>query len=135
MCGCVEQVAVDAHVNSEGSLKAEVPRREPQPGSARSLEQDESMSTPIQEGHAKDIETGWADPASSASSAGEQGADPVQRGRVAVLCCWYLPAAVTGATHVCSMSVPSDTRVLLVSTPSVSRSIGSCSWLGSMPKH
>ena len=86
MCRCVEQVATEAHVKSEETLKAEVPHREPEPGSARSLaQQDKSMSSPPQDGHTKDIETGCADPVSSASSAADQGAESEQRGAVAIL--------------------------------------------------
>ncbi len=72
---------MDAHEKSEGTLKAEVPHREPEPGSARSLEQqNECVSAPLQDGHAKDIETGCADAASSASSAVDQGAESEQQG-------------------------------------------------------
>ena len=76
---------MDAHAKTEDTLKAEVPHREPQADSLRSLGQDDSMSAPLPEAHAKDIETGCPDPVSSASSAAEPGADPEQRGRVASL--------------------------------------------------
>ena len=78
-----EQVAVDAHVEEDETLKAEVPHREPEAGQAKSLGQSECISPPLQEGHAKDIETGCVDAASSASSAADQGAEPEQRGAAA----------------------------------------------------
>ena len=76
----VEQAVVEAHVEKDEALKAEVPHREPEADQARSLGQGERVSAPLQEGHAKDIETGCADAASSASSAADQGAEPEQRG-------------------------------------------------------